>query len=160
MCALVPCQRIHLDSRCARYNPRAPVQSKPNLCSWRPVAMCGWPPACTSGLTRMATAGGALPFWTCRAASPPSAAIVQCFANLVLVFAHAGKDDAIAANANSAQVFQLTAGNNIEPTPHPRQMVQDGKIAVRLNGKAQRMRQRTKAAVQFLIRIFDSRAAI
>jgi len=46
------------------------------------------------------------------------------------VLAHAGKNDAIAANANSAQVFQLTAGNNVEATSHARQMVQDGKIAV------------------------------
>src|SRR3982074_2262282 len=57
-------------------------------------------------------------------ASPPLGTVVQRFANLMLVLAHAGKDDAIAANANSSQVIKFTAGNDIETTPHPRQMVQ------------------------------------
>src|SRR5207249_11141307 len=90
-------------------------------------------------------------------ASAPRRTIVQCLANLVLVLAHAGKNDAIAANANSSQVLQLTAGDNVEATSHLRQMVQDGKIAVRLDRKAQRMRQRSQAAVEFSISIFDGR---
>jgi hypothetical protein len=77
-----------------------------------------------------------------------------------LVLAHARKDDALAANANSSQVIQFAAGNNIETTPHPRQMVQDGEIPVRLDGKAQCMRQRAKAAVEFAISIFDGRTAV
>jgi hypothetical protein len=53
-------------------------------------------------------------------ATAPSGAIIQRFANLMPVLAHAGKDNAIAANPNPAQVFQFTAGNNIETTPHSR----------------------------------------
>src|SRR5882762_1488752 len=93
-------------------------------------------------------------------ATAPRGAIAQRFANLMPVLAHAGKDNAIAANPNPAQVFQLTSGDYVEATPHPRQLVQNRKITVRLDGKAQRMRQRSKAAVEFSISIFDGRTAI
>src|SRR4029077_8685176 len=63
---LIPCQRIHFDSRCARYNRRASSQLSPNLCSCRPVAMWGCPPACTSGFTRIETEGTTPPRRTLR----------------------------------------------------------------------------------------------
>ena len=68
MCALIPCHRICLALRCARYIARASFQLTPNLCSWRPVEMWGCPPAFTSGFTRTETPGTT----PCREASSAS----------------------------------------------------------------------------------------
>jgi len=69
MCALIPCQRIPFRIRWTRLSLRAPVQSKPNLLLRASGCDVRVPPACTSGLTRMARLEGGLPFWTARGLS-------------------------------------------------------------------------------------------
>ena len=104
------------------------------MCSCRPVAMCGWPPACTSGFTRIETEGHdatashiARRFFQQNfqlrfrldvekqnpaALSPPRPAprgdwIAQCLAHLLARLPNARKNDPIATHADSAAAFAV-----------------------------------------------------
>ena len=66
--------------------------------------------------------------------------IAQGFAHLFAGLAHSGKDDALAGHSGAAQELDLTSGNGIEAAAQPRQQAQQGKIAVGLDRKTQRVR--------------------
>ena len=109
--------------------------------------MCGWPPASTSGFTRIGRRGTdaarrdvprrfAQQNFQLRGgfhieeqdSAPPRAfsGVAQRVANFLARFPHAGKHDAIAGNADAAQAVELAAGNNVEAAAQPREDAQHG----------------------------------
>ena len=177
----MPRQAIHGEFLWIRYRSRAAFHATPNLCSCAPVAMCGWPPASTSGFTRMAAAGRVAPAghkacgfaqqnFQFRAgfdvehqdAAVPRGfrRIAQRFADFLPRFPHAGKNDAIAGNSDAAQPVEFAARDDVETAAQPRQNFQHGKIRVRLHCIAQRVRQRTKGSVKSSIGRLDARATV
>src|ERR1700744_146770 len=86
--------------------------------------------------------------------------ILESFANLFTRLAHSGKHYAIAANADGTEHLEFATRNNVETVSSFRDLLQDREIAVGFHGEAQRVRQRTKAAMQFGLRIINRRATV
>src|SRR5579872_211277 len=86
--------------------------------------------------------------------------ILQCLANLCARFAHSGKNNLLASNSDSSQHLQLAAGDDVEPIPRLRHMLQNCEVAIRFHRKAKCVRQRAKSTMQLRLRIIDRSAAV
>ena len=149
--------------------------------------MCGWPPACTSGFTRIETPGRAPPRPTVREASSsrtsssasdsmlnsriPRRSRRGCSCDLRSTDTAARRGFLRAScrrrktrcdrrERRSFAVFPTRRPKRCRNRSRPSRMFQNRKITVRLHRETERMRQRTQAAMQFRLRVVDRRAAV
>src|ERR1700730_7659435 len=82
--------------------------------------------------------------------------VAERLAHFFACLADAGKNDAIAANADALQMVEVAAGHDVEAAAQFCEVLQNRQIAICLHCEAKRVPQGAESAGQLAVRVFDS----